>query len=312
MISKKTVLILGAGASAHVGYPLGSQLVSQLCSLRGTDALNALPGGWTSDYANDFLTRLSRAGHYSIDAFLETDLERAALGKYLIARELKTREIVDCLFPPHSTNSWYQYLFNGLAGGRTLDSFRPDNLGIITFNYDRSLEAYLHHALQARFNVDGVAAMTLVRQLPIIHVHGILGSYPEVPYTAKASAEDLLEISRQIQIIHEIQDPGEQFSNKMFEAAHEMLMKSERIFFLGFGFHPDNIRRFKFFSPELMRDRLVKATLAGLGPIEHKTLAERMTSHGFPPGGSWGQGYQCDNFFGHIQALVQVVTIKRT
>ena len=98
------MLILGAGSSVHVRYPLGSQLVSELCLLRGTPALDNLPMAWTSSEANNFLTRLSRSGHYSIDAFLESVREQAPLGKYLVARALKTREVVDALFPPHSTD----------------------------------------------------------------------------------------------------------------------------------------------------------------------------------------------------------------
>lgn len=31
MITKRTVLILGAGASSHLGYPIGRDLIDQIC-----------------------------------------------------------------------------------------------------------------------------------------------------------------------------------------------------------------------------------------------------------------------------------------
>lgn len=135
MITQPTVLILGAGASAHVGYPLGGALVNQLCQLRGSTRLASLPGGWTSSEAEECLRQLSRSGHYSIDAFLEAFPDWAPLGKFLIAENLKNCESIDRLFPP-SDSAWYQYLFNGLLAGDGSPGFEENRLSIITFNYD--------------------------------------------------------------------------------------------------------------------------------------------------------------------------------
>ena len=249
MIQIPTVLILGAGASAHCGYPLGSQFVSQLSSLRGTSELNNLPDGWSRSDAEDFLTRLGRSGHYSIDAFLEKNREQAELGKFLIARELKKHENINLLFPPHDSD-WYQYLFNQMLATDGSPDFAANQLGIITFNYDRSLEAYLHTVLQARFGIAEDEASKILKVIPIIHVHGILGEYPAAAYQSKAELSELVNISSQIQIIYEISDHSDGFCNPMFEQAHKILATAERIYFLGFGFHPDNIRRFRFFTPE--------------------------------------------------------------
>lgn len=304
MITSPTVLVLGAGSSAHVGYPLGSQLISELCALRGTPALNNLPMGWTNSDATDFLTRLSRSGHYSIDAFLETVREQAPLGKYLIAQALKKREVVDNLFPPHSIGSWYQHLLKVLLREDGMAHFQADSLGIITFNYDRSLEAYLHHALQSRFCISGDEAAEVLSELPIVHVHGIMGAYPKLPYIASSNPEELLAISQQIQIIHEIEDVSDGFCNKMFEKANAMLKTAKRIFFLGFGFHQDNVRRFRFFSPESMEGRLVKATTNNMSPIEVADMVKRLEPHGFPSEvHGWTNGNDCNNFFRHFQAL---------
>ena len=100
MITEPTVLILGAGSSVHMGYPLGKNLINELCALRGTPVLDQLPDEWGREQAERMLTQLSRGAHYSIDAFLELFEEWVPLGKFLIAQNMKGRERVDRLFPP--------------------------------------------------------------------------------------------------------------------------------------------------------------------------------------------------------------------
>ena len=300
MIKIPTVLVLGAGASTNYGYPLGMELIARLSRLRGTTNLDELPQGWNRNDVEAFLTRLSRSGYYSIDAFLETERERAALGKYFIAYELKQYEILDRLFPPHDSG-WYQYLFNSLIIDGT-PQFAENKLSIITFNYDRSLEAYLHTALQNRFQIDAAQAEEIMRGLPIVHVHGILGRYPEVPYTDHRDVNDLVNISQQIQIIHEISDQDGEFCNEMFQKAHEMLLCAERIFFLGFGFHPDNMRRFQFFTQENTKGKLLKATTYGLEALERDNLVKRLSDSGFTID-SLNTSGNCDHFFRRIATL---------
>lgn len=300
MITEPTVLILGAGASAHLGYPLGAQLVASLCQLRNTGELKELPQDWTEDEAKLFLTRLSRSGHYSIDAFLETVPEQSNLGKFLISRELKKRENVDLLFSPHPSG-WYQYLFNKLLDNGDAAGFERSHLNIVTFNYDRSLEAYLHEALMARFSMPSVDAQSLVSQIGIVHVHGVLGRYPDVPYSAETNLTELVEISKQIRIIHEVADQADSFCTPEFELAYRMLSEAKRIFILGFGFHPDNIRRIKFFTPVNTKGREIYCSTAGMGLIDVQQLASRLQLNGIDPASL--NGHECNNFFSYIAAL---------
>lgn len=283
-----------------VGYPLGAQLVNDLCRQRNSGTNNDLPMNWTVEDADHFLTRLSRAGHYSIDAFLETVPDQADLGKYLMAREMKRHENIDRLFPPNDSG-WYQYLFNCLLENNSASGFASSRLSIITFNYDRSLEAYLHEALIARFEMPSDEASSTLSHIPIIHVHGSLGQYPIIPYVPQCEIDELLEISRQIQIIHEVPDPKDGFCNREFERANQLLNDAERIIFLGFGFHPDNIRRFRFFSPDKTAGREIHATTRGMGSVEVATLASRLEPLGFEPTAL--NGNPCNNFFSHVAAL---------
>jgi hypothetical protein len=89
----------------------------------------------------------------------------------------------------------------------------------------------------------------------------------------------------------------------MFERANTMLKAAERIFFLGFGFHADNVRRFRFFTPASMAGRLVKATIAGMGSVEVASLGKRMEPYGFSQVSLWADGNQCNSFFSYAQSL---------
>jgi len=300
MIETPTVLILGAGASTHVDYPLGRKLVNDLCSQKKIVMRSELPMGWTSAEVDQFLTRLSRAGHYSIDAYLETVPHHTDLGKYLIAREMKGHENIDRLFSPNDPG-WYQYIFNRLLDGNSPSGFESSQLSIITFNYDRSLEVYLHEALVARFEMTPDEAAATLSHVPIIHVHGSMGEYPDIPYESQCDIEMLLEISRKIQIIHEVSDPSDGFCNREFEQANKLLHEAERVLFFGFGFHPDNIRRFNFFTPENTEGREIRATTSGMGAIDVDDLVSRLKPLGIKSTAL--NGSACNNFFSQVTAL---------
>lgn len=278
MISRPTVLILGAGASFYYGYPVGAGLLFRLCDQRTKMSDDSFPNGWTADEADELLLRLSRSAYYSVDAFLEDCPDHIPLGKYLIAQELKQHEDVGGLFRS-SSSGWYQHLFNQLLVDKRPD-FEKNEIGIITFNYDRSLEAYLHTVLQNRFAFTVDEATDHLDRIPIVHVHGILGSFPETPYTAEADPAEIARISEQIEIIHEIEDNERDFCNDAFRDSHEMLQKAERIFFLGFGFHPDNLRRFQFFNPENVQGKELRSTTYRMQTLDYERLSRALAAYG--------------------------------
>lgn len=283
MIQKPTVLILGAGSSTHLGYPLGLQLLNQVCR-RLTHVCNHFKDyEKTLPYSTEQMVKyrriLSRAGYYSVDAFLEENREFLDIGKFFIADCLKQLEIEDTLFPP-SNSGWYQYLFNKMLTS-TVDKIPDNKITIITFNYDRSLECYLHQAITHRFQIPVEKSLDILRQINIIHPHGILGNYPEVPYSNELHGISMEKISNRIKIIHEIKDSKEDFCSTEFRDSNRALCESEKIYFLGFGFHEDNIRRFKYFSNDSLKDKEVTATIYRVVESDIKDLISRMSEYGF-------------------------------
>lgn len=301
MISKKTVLILGAGASSHLHYPIGSQLVDQIVSLNGAEIFKDI---YPVNRIKEFQLHLSRYGCISIDEFLEKNRDFVDIGKGFIGYCLNKYEVENNLFPPHNPG-WYQYLFSKMLTS-SADQFADNKLTIITFNYDRSLEVYLHNTIKYRFNLSDSESLSILKQLNIIHPHGILGEYPEIPYSqclgggiySEKELELLNKITSSIKIIHEISDVENTFSSLEFELCHKALEDAEKIYFLGFGFHEDNIRRFRFFSSDTLRGKEVYSTCKGFTELMEKNdLMRRLSKYGFIDSLIAHVGTDCVYFF---------------
>ncbi len=177
MITRSTVLVLGAGASIPYGFPSGRALLMSIYrATRQSDSslvrcLTEL--GFRSEEIQTFGEELFLSMQPSVDAFLERRGEFMAIGKAAIACEL-----IPCERPERLQRSdaveWYEYLFVQLNADSV--GFRMNKLAVITFNYDRSLEAFMVSALQHSLGVPECEAAEILGHMPIVHVHGQLGA----------------------------------------------------------------------------------------------------------------------------------------
>jgi hypothetical protein len=246
VITKPTTLILGAGASQPFGFPTGYELLLR--------ALDCVRGGnraifqWLNIPAlmlEAFAVALRESGKKSVDSFLEHRPDFQRLGKAVIAHSLIACERRHELFK-RDGNNWYEYLFNEL--NTQFSDFDQNQLSILTFNYDRSLEYFLLTSLHHSYGKPLSECAEKLKCIPIIHLHGDLGELPDLgsgdsvrPYEEKLSQHSLQIATNRIKIIHEGIDNDPQFS-----LAHKILSKSEYIYFLGFGYNPLNIKRLGF------------------------------------------------------------------
>lgn len=305
MINKPTVLILGAGSSSHFGYPLGSGLINKVVEIKPEQLFNL----FSTEEIIDFQRRLSRSGFYSIDLFLGKNTRFIEIGKCHITACLKTYEQENRLFPPNDSG-WYQYLFNSMLTD-SINNFYKNKVTIINFNYDRSLEAYLHNAIENFYGVSSEEALSTLKKIKIIHPHGMLGKYPEIPYIPdfggqenKHKAKVLNKISKSIKIIHEIDDSNDTFCSPEFKQAHASLRKARKIYFLGFGFHTENLRRFNFFSNENLQEKDVFATNAGfLSRAAKERTLKSILPFGLNDNIFNHPGSYCESFFSEIGNL---------
>jgi hypothetical protein len=247
VFKKPTVLVLGAGASTTYGYPTGEMLVNQIVSGDENNLEKQLrrDAGYTDELMNTFRRELRLASVGSVDSFLEHRGDYREIGKFLIAHRLVRLEDLDIL---HRTESqeprkdfWYPRLLGHLFDGRT--PLSDNKISIITFNYDRSLEQFLHTAIKHRVNWSDEKTAEQLTTIPIVHVHGSLGSLPWQSSDGRpyGNTTDIDTIQRAADSINIVSDTVDE--TKEFRQARELLEEAEFIFFFGFGYGQANMRR---------------------------------------------------------------------
>jgi len=243
MITEPTVLVLGAGASVEYGFPTGRQLLLNICRDVGPqggiynffkDHLEISPSGMER-----FVDALKKSSSPSVDFFLENRREFEEIGKMAIAASLIPHEKYEA-FTPAAVPRWYEILFHLMAeGGR----FEENRLSVITFNYDRSLEAFLFQVLQNLYGLASEEAEQRLRKIPIIHLYGTLGTKltwggPERGYDPNLKGNWIAAAAKSIKIVHQAKPTTDEF-----QRAHNLLRGASEIIFLGFGFHRINVER---------------------------------------------------------------------
>jgi hypothetical protein len=253
MVQKKITLILGAGASAPFGFPTGYELLRRVIAWADVNPGQTNPNLFSEfdrTQINEFREALEKSGKISVDSFLERRPEFIRIGKRAMAMVL-----IQCEHQPHlfkrDGKSWYEYLFNQLD--TQFDDFNKNQLSVLTFNYDRSLEHFLFTALK---NVSGKSedeCAEKLKSIPIIHLHGDLRALPYTnnntparPYNSEITVAALNIATNRMKIIHEGIANDTQFAQ-----AHKILSESEIICFLGFGYHPLNMERLGFKSSSI-------------------------------------------------------------
>ncbi len=247
---------------------------------------NTFPQGLLDSFGD----KLHASGEESIDAFLEyqtgdfLDIGKAAIAAVMLAFERDTAIYEDFIEKRLLTdfikerekdgteNSWYQLLWKALSA--PFDKFGSNQLSVVTFNYDRSLEHYLFTCLKNKYHgKDDSEYKKLI--CPIVHIHGSLGPLSwQAPLLPKSSVPyDLMyktdanqkkrvnafQIARKkIKVIPESKDDTPKLA-----MAREWINDSERLIFLGFGYHKTNMERLKI--GELVdRKTEIKGTTYGL------------------------------------------------
>lgn len=262
MITQKTILVLGAGASNAYGFPLCRGLRDLVCNRPDENVSRAIvEAGYGIDEMSDFIQTIQHSGYTSVDWFLEDRPEYIPIGKAAIAACLIPFENPERLFPPQAPSEhWYELLLNVMAS--PVEGFCENELSVITFNYDRSLEYYFLKVLETRLN-SLEKAVELLSTFKIVHVHGSLGELSLAsdigrPYSPDVSSESISIAANNIIIVGEAADDSESF-----EEARVLLNNAEKIVFLGFGFHPESIRRLSIFNEPWDEEKRQKIRVGG-------------------------------------------------
>ena len=280
MFASKTLFILGAGASAELGLPTGATL-SQMISERlnfNTDSERELGGEsaivralhtYSSTGETDFLSYLSTARMVSsgvgysdsIDEFLnkhEGNKAAAICAKLAIAHSIIDAEngshvYVDitkgnALFqnPNLVAKSWMLRFVKILFDRVQRDKINGvmEQISVINFNYDRCLEHYLLHSLMDAFGISQADAVLAIHELEIVRPYGSLGKLlwqdrAGLPYGGRRplGSNDIFQVATHIRTFYE-----QTMESEEIDRMQDVMASAERIVFLGFGFHPQNMR----------------------------------------------------------------------
>lgn len=279
-IREKTVLILGAGASYPYGFPLGKQLYDDVirnAQHKNHQILQRVLG--TSGGAIlEFINALSYSGYESVDAFLEKREDFISRGKSAIALEIMGHEQLNIqeIFSTENTadtnsaprGKWYKLL--RLAINLDPEWIDQNEISILTYNYDRSLEHFLFNAIMHSYNKSEDEARSLLSYIPIMHLHGALGSLPwekkEKPrdYGCKITEDIVRRHLNSIRIMNERIEESEDFLNAL-----SIIENADRVLFLGFGFGDTNLKRI---LSSINKPKYVAGTAIGLSRYERKMI----------------------------------------
>jgi hypothetical protein len=272
MITRRTVIVLGAGASVPYGFPTGPALCDEIATaLQDPRAGLALAlAAATGDHPRvlEFGRLLRESRKYSVDAFVEGRPDFLDVAKAACAARLLPLEVAGNLRAPGG--DWYRYLFNRMMRS-TPEDFLQNQLSVVTFNFDRSFERAAFDAALASYPINKEKAGALVRHLGVSHVHGSLGGCPwlgesGIEYgNANPSEQAIQKAASSIRLVHETTE-----DNDLIRA---QFRRAEVVCFLGFGYHQFAMRKLPL---ELVKGKLIFGTTLGIAGGEKMPIQKEL------------------------------------
>lgn len=214
---RKTVFIIGAGASKEGGLPVGSELkqkIAKALDIRFRDSWEMVSGDrhifeafqakvLDDPNPNEQLRSLQQAGWHirdampqaiSIDNFIDTQSQnkhvelcgKLAIVSTILQAEANSTLIVDRrqgngqLRFEQLAETWFNRFFQRLSENcKSADlKHRLKSVVLIIFNYDRCIEHYLYYAFQNYYLMSASESAELLQELEIYHPYGVVGSLP--------------------------------------------------------------------------------------------------------------------------------------
>lgn len=270
MINRKTCLIVGAGASADLNFPVGKALKDQVAeTLAGKNKATSnwfhhcitLQNGNNQALASDILRRAASYEHQikgaaSIDNFLDQhrdDQELVMAGKaaifYQIAAAEQNSLIGRTFLSGQMQEAAVNYFINPLMQFVSRNHTRDDvlnsiaNISFITFNYDRAIERAVSIWLSNNFRIPFDETLS---KLNIIHVYGSLAEYDGSSlnnYFEARSQGPLLNPQIEVpRLANRIRLFTEQSETAFRQQVRKEIESSRTTIYLGFGFEEQNVR----------------------------------------------------------------------
>lgn len=331
MQNNKTVFILGAGASFEFGLPIGEQLKEHIAKLLDFDR-DGFNGDDYVSRAINLATHIDRTLDrnlciqaaqgikkalplaLSIDNFIHSNRDDKYVemcGKLGIARAILLAESRSKLFCKNiraeidfSANSktWLVKLMQLLSEQCTLQELveRFSDVTFIVFNYDRCLEHFLMHAIATSYRISPDKAAEIVQQIAIFHPYGTVGKLPwmrsnadEVIEFGGAPDTNLYKLSKGIKTFTE----GTNANDSDILAIRKAMFDAKRLIFLGYSYHPLNMKLLVDGNPEKRTTRQVYGTSYGMSRSDTDNIQNTLDSLLFAPSAIVRNDLTCFSLF---------------
>lgn len=277
MVNKKTVIVVGAGASKEFGLPVGEELITEVKKLlrirTGYYGLSeqkllyafkvfgsSYPGAHNLDKMIDASRKIVKALPHaiSIDNLIDEhrgDKELEKCGKLAITLAILNAERASTIYcEPHdglnlnfekSKETWLNSLTQIIKQNCEFEelSERVSNITLIVFNYDRCIEHYLFYAFQHAYGVSEAEVKNLLKELKIFHPYGKIGDLPweeekdSIPFGSEPNSKELVELSKNLRTFTEGTDSKE----SEISLIREEVIGADTTLFLGFAYHKLNL-----------------------------------------------------------------------
>jgi hypothetical protein len=182
-------------------------------------------------------------------------------------------------------STWFSSFFQLLTENCQADSLphRFEQIAIICFNYDRCIEHYLFNALKNYYKMSPEEVANALTKLKIYHPYGTVGQLPwmggagQIEYGKQPSEIQLIQLAERIRTFTE----GSNIEGSDIVEVRNVLNESERIAFLGFAFHRQNLEL--LFPPHpngflKKRDCSIFATGIGISVPDSEAIQKELSS----------------------------------
>jgi hypothetical protein len=306
MFAKDIALVIGAGASAELGFPTGASLKERIAKALSfyTDGFRLTSGDLTlhRSIQNKFgrdADAYFNASHelsnvmpsfVSIDEalhYLSARPEVVTVGKAAIVHEILRAERESLLFKKGDRKfanlervdrSWLPHFLSMALSSHTHEDVETifSRVTIINFNYDRSIEHFLYTALQRNAAVSEVRAKKIVSELRVIRPYGSIGQlWPQRGEGVHFGAEISGDYEALFSVIENIRTYTEQnLAKDALDEIQKAINSAKVVLLLGFGFHSQNKRLLQSLEQSHMRRAF--ATVYGIDEQNHELLSERV------------------------------------
>ena len=318
---KSLVLVVGAGASKEANLPTGAELKHKIATAldvrfkgyemeRGDDivaqALNILtrnqgrPQDINAYIQTSRLIASAMPQAQSIDNFIDShkkDPRIAQCGKLAITRCILSAETHSLMMVDRSNiynkinftslePTWFNAFFQLIVENRDHEELpeRLSKLAVISFNYDRCIEHFLHSSFQNYYGISSEQATALMSNLEIYHPYGTVGALPwvsqaqRIDYGGAPHSQQLLELSNNIRTFTE----GTDAKSSDIVAIRNVIQTAKRVVFLGFAFHQLNLELLyeRPSAPRSARACPVYATAVGISESDAHIIRNELHTVG--------------------------------